>query len=282
MSYENGTRYADIMGDVIESGILAKLNDGEGKLLLLLAYYATKDREHTDRYRTAFVFQGKMADKLGCSRRTINRQLKSLTGKGAIRNVGKHYRKGGGQPANVYAVGEYNDLANAAIALTVRPPNAARVAKLNRGQVPKGVRPVSHLLDEKVGQPTDSKVGQPTDTFCEKVGQPTDTEVEVDFELGSRNGNSNFSHQELGITSKSTSTPSADGALVGAVSAKDLFYDLRISVFGRDYYDDPDYRAVLSALNAELRERESFDEKESVTAIWCRRLQDGTYTQYLN
>lgn len=223
----------NVMQEVIGSGILAQLPARQQTILLMLAGLAIREVTETD-YRTAWAIQGKWAKDLGISRQSINGHFKALEAAGVITFVRtKRLRGGKGQPVNVYRIAYVEDLREIVYKLgketqPERPQNANLWQNISEEERAQRAEFQRHLKEreagkakercpteltpsaEKVSSSSDTLVSSSSDTLPQKVSSSSDTEVVLDLEVGSKKGNSDFSHQEMGITSETaTSKPSA-------------------------------------------------------------------------
>ena len=212
------TTQVHISNDVVMSGVLAKLSPREGQVLLMLASYAMRDSRRGS-YRTAYAYHGDWGEKLGITRQRVCSLFRSLEKKNVIKKVDKRHVKNG-QPANIYAIAEFEALCDLAWELE-RENKRGGNSNLQKGQ---GVRSSGHLQSGKVSGQADTLVSHLPDTLPEKVSHLPDTEVVLkEVEVGSRKGTNGSFPSENGENSNGNGNgngnPSPDDAEIEAQKA---------------------------------------------------------------
>ena len=138
-------------------------------MLLMLASYAMRDSRRGS-YRTAYAYHGDWGEKLGITRQRVCSLFRSLEKKNVIKKVDKRHVKNG-QPANIYAIAEFEALCDLAWELE-RENKRGGNSNLQKGQ---GVRSSGHLQSGKVSGQADTLVSHLPDTLPEKVSHLPDT-----------------------------------------------------------------------------------------------------------
>ena len=257
------TTQVNILNDVVTSGVLAKLSPREGQVLVMLAGYAMRDSRRGT-YRTAYAYHGDWAEKLGLRRQTVRDFFGQLEEKKVIKKVGKRHVKNG-QPANIYAIAEFEALCDLAYELPTKKKRSGS-SNLRKGQ---GDGTTGHLEGGKVTELPDTLVTELPDTLPEKVTELPDTEKVLDVEVGSGKGTNGSFPSENGNTSNGN--PSPDDAEIEAQKAavKQRLYEIldaaRVPPYERN--------AIVKEISKAARQGETPEERNRIAAQRVKQLE---------
>ena len=266
------TTQVHISNDVVMSGVLAKLSPREGQVLLMLASYAMRDSRRGS-YRTAYAYHGDWGEKLGITRQRVCSLFRSLEKKNVIKKVDKRHVKNG-QPANIYAIAEFEALCDLAWELE-RENKRGGNSNLQKGQ---GVRSSGHLQSGKVSGQADTLVSHLPDTLPEKVSHLPDTEVVLkEVEVGSRKGTNGSFPSENGENSNGNGNgngnPSPDDAEIEAQKAavkKRLHEILDAAQIRTDRRNE-----IIREINAAARQGRTEEERHQIVTRRVEQLELG-------
>jgi len=99
---------------------------------------------------------------------------------------------------------------------------------------------------------------------------------------GKVNGNTGAQSETNDVPVSEAVSPPSPPVADSPLPPIDRFDLLRIEKFGNSYRLNPEYQQLRDKVNSEIGPLPTREEKDPVLAVWCDRLETGSYREYLN